>query len=85
LRDVLTTHRGLVLATSASKPFDRPGWLFELNLDGYRMLAIRHATKRGCCSLRQQNARLSEFQELSESEISPECVLVNWPAGFGCV
>src|SRR4051812_48807724 len=34
-------HRHLMLATSASKPFDRPGWLFELKYDGFRVLAIR--------------------------------------------
>jgi bifunctional non-homologous end joining protein LigD len=30
-----------MLATSASKPFDRPGWLFELKYDGFRVLAIQ--------------------------------------------
>ena len=29
-----------MLATSADEPFDDPEWLFELKLDGYRMLAI---------------------------------------------
>lgn len=30
-----------MLATSASKPFDRAGWIFELKYDGFRVLAIR--------------------------------------------
>jgi bifunctional non-homologous end joining protein LigD len=30
-----------MLATSVSKPFDRPGWIFELKYDGFRVLGIR--------------------------------------------
>jgi hypothetical protein len=30
-----------MLATAASKPFDRPNWIFELKYDGFRVLAIR--------------------------------------------
>jgi ATP-dependent DNA ligase len=30
-----------MLATAASKPFDRPGWVFELKMDGFRALAVR--------------------------------------------
>src|SRR6185436_11618749 len=30
------THQDLMLATVASKPFDRPGWIFELKYDGVR-------------------------------------------------
>jgi ATP-dependent DNA ligase len=29
------------LATVEGKPFDRPGWIFELKYDGFRVLAIR--------------------------------------------
>ena len=32
-----------MLATVASKPFDRLGWVFELKYDGFRVLAIREA------------------------------------------
>jgi bifunctional non-homologous end joining protein LigD len=31
----------LMLAETAEKPFSRPGWLFELKLDGYRILAAK--------------------------------------------
>ncbi len=31
----------LMLASSAEKPFSREGWIFELKLDGYRLLAER--------------------------------------------
>ena len=30
-----------MLATTANKPFDRPGWIFELKYDGFRCLAVR--------------------------------------------
>jgi bifunctional non-homologous end joining protein LigD len=32
---------GLMLASSQEKPFSREGWVFELKLDGYRLLAER--------------------------------------------
>jgi bifunctional non-homologous end joining protein LigD len=35
----------LMLAETAEKPFSRPGWLFELKLDGYRILAAKEGTE----------------------------------------
>jgi bifunctional non-homologous end joining protein LigD len=29
-----------MLATPAARPFNRPGWIFELKYDGFRVLAI---------------------------------------------
>jgi len=46
------THRHLMLATSAAKPFDGPGWLYELKYDGYRVLAIRRGAKTRLLSRR---------------------------------
>ena len=46
------THRDLMLATSAEKPFDRPGWLFELKYDGFRVLAIHQGETRRVLSRR---------------------------------
>jgi ATP-dependent DNA ligase len=37
----LIDHRDLMLATSAAKPFERAGWIFELKYDGFRVLAVR--------------------------------------------
>ena len=34
-------HRDLMLASSAAKPFERAGWIFELKYDGFRVLAMR--------------------------------------------
>ena len=41
-----------MLAVSASKPFDRPGWIFELKYDGFRVLAIREGEKARLLSRR---------------------------------
>ncbi len=38
-RPVKLDAKLLMLAETAEKPFSRPGWLFELKLDGYRILA----------------------------------------------
>lgn len=35
----------LMLAETAAAPPDEPGWLFELKVDGFRMLAARHEGK----------------------------------------
>jgi bifunctional non-homologous end joining protein LigD len=32
---------GLMLAETAERPFSKPGWIFELKYDGYRVLAAR--------------------------------------------
>jgi bifunctional non-homologous end joining protein LigD len=42
----------LMLARSREQPFTKPGWLFELKLDGYRMLASREG---GTASLITRN------------------------------
>jgi bifunctional non-homologous end joining protein LigD len=34
-----------MLATAASKAFDRPGWIFELKMDGFRTLATREGER----------------------------------------
>jgi bifunctional non-homologous end joining protein LigD len=41
-----------MLATSASKPFDRPGWLFELKYDGFRVLGIHEGERTRVLSRR---------------------------------
>jgi bifunctional non-homologous end joining protein LigD len=52
-----------MLATAASKPFDRPGWIFELKYDGFRVLAIRD--KRGARLLsRRGNDLAGSFPEI---------------------
>lgn len=35
------SHHDLMLATPAAEPFDRPGWIFELKYDGFRVLAVK--------------------------------------------
>ena len=40
------THRDLMLATSAGKPFSKPGWIFEPKYDGY--WSTREVTDQTC-------------------------------------
>lgn len=40
-RDVQPKNVRLMLATARREPFSRPDWVFELKLDGYRMLAVK--------------------------------------------
>jgi bifunctional non-homologous end joining protein LigD len=47
------THRDLARLKSVRKPFSRPGWIFELKYDGFRVLAeiaahgVRLSSRRG--------------------------------------
>jgi len=41
-----------MLATPAAEPLDRPGWVFELNYDGLRVLAIRDGRRARLLSRR---------------------------------
>jgi bifunctional non-homologous end joining protein LigD len=34
-----------MLATAASRPFGRPGWIFELKYDGFRVLAVSESAR----------------------------------------
>jgi bifunctional non-homologous end joining protein LigD len=54
-----------MLATSASKPFDRAGWVFELKYDGFRALAVRGAGVVRLLS-RRGNDLLPCFPEIDE-------------------
>jgi bifunctional non-homologous end joining protein LigD len=54
-----------MLATSVEKPFDDPGWLFEIKWDGYRAVSFIHDGKARLVS-RNQNDLTGEFPELHE-------------------
>ena len=56
--------RDLMLATSAARPFDRAGWLFELKYDGFRVLAIRRGDQLRLLS-RRGNDLLPCFPEVA--------------------
>ena len=53
-----------MLATPASKPFDRAGWIFELKYDGFRVLAIRNGDEMRLLS-RRGNDLLPCFPEIA--------------------
>ena len=35
----MITYRDLAMLAPAARPFNRPGWIFELKYDGFRVLA----------------------------------------------
>ncbi len=53
----------LMLAETADKPFSRPGWVFELKLDGYRILAAKDGPLVRLLS-RNGNDLASSFPEI---------------------
>jgi len=56
----------LMLAESRDRPFSDPGWLFELKLDGYRLLASRSSGSPRLFS-RNGNDLASSFPEVSRA------------------
>ena len=64
-----------MLATSAEKPFDRAGWLFELKYDGFRVLAL-HQEERARVLSRRGNDLSDCFPEIIASlRALPDLVL----------
>jgi bifunctional non-homologous end joining protein LigD len=57
---------GLMLAESRDKPFTKEGWIFELKLDGYRILASR-ANGEGKLTTRNGNDLTAAFPEVARS------------------
>lgn len=58
-----------MLATPAARPFNRPGWIFELKYDGFRVLAIRHTDGARLLSRRGNDLALC-FPEIVECLIA---------------
>ncbi len=65
-REITADKVDLMLAEVAEKPFTRDGWLFELKLDGYRLLAER---RKGQVVLltRNHNDATVTFPEIAKS------------------
>jgi bifunctional non-homologous end joining protein LigD len=63
-RGVTASRVELMLAETAEKPFTREGWLFELKLDGYRLLAARDGADVRLLS-RNHNDLTETFPELA--------------------
>ena len=61
----MVSHRDLALLTARSQPFSDPGWLFELKLDGYRLLAVRDDAVR--LITRQGSDLTLAFPEVAEA------------------
>ena len=62
----MPVHVRPMLATLVEKPFDRPGWLFEIKWDGYRALA---EVKRGSVRLYSRNDKTlnEQFPPIAEA------------------
>lgn len=65
-REVRAETAPLMLAESRDRPFTDPGWLFELKLDGYRLLAARSGAPPRLFS-RNGNDLASTFPEVSRA------------------
>lgn len=55
-----------MLAETRAEPFSRPGWVFEVKLDGYRMRAVR-AQGAGKLITRNGNDATAAFPELARA------------------
>ena len=77
------THRDLMLATPTREPFTRPGWLFELKYDGFRILAVRDQagarliTRRGIDLSRAFPELIVGLERLPEVVIDGELVMLD--------
>ena len=59
----MITHSDLAELTTSPSPFDRPGWIFELKYDGYRMLATHRGAQAHLVS-RRGNDFADRFPEI---------------------
>jgi bifunctional non-homologous end joining protein LigD len=49
------SYRDLARPSLVKSPFSRPGWIFELKYDGFRVLATKHADEVTLASRRGTN------------------------------
>jgi bifunctional non-homologous end joining protein LigD len=69
------THRDLALPTKRAKPFNHPGWIYELKHDGYRVLAISDGENAKLLSRRGDDL-LQWFPEIGAELVKlPEIVI----------
>lgn len=55
-----------MLATAADEPFSRPGWVFEIKYDGYRLLAVKNG-ERVTLASRNGNDLTATFPEVARA------------------
>jgi ATP-dependent DNA ligase len=58
------THRDLTAPTNKAKPFDAPGWIWELKHDGYRALLIKDGEPLALLT-RRGNDLIASFPEIA--------------------
>ena len=73
--EVSISHRDLTAPTSKAKPFNDPGWVWELKHDGYRALLIREG-ERISLQTRKGNELLQFFPEIAaDLRKLPDCAI----------
>ncbi len=79
----LITYLDLAELTSASVPFNRTGWIFELKYDGFRMLAASRdgnaelISRRGIDYTDRFPEIADDLSELPEAVLDAELVIVD--------
>src|SRR6185436_8401630 len=63
-RKVSVSHRDLAAPSIKAKPFNDPGWIWELKHDGYRALLIKEGEHASMLT-RRGNDLLSLFPEIA--------------------
>lgn len=76
------THRDLIQLSSAPKPFDAPGWIFELKYDGFRALlhgggAQRITSRHGNPMGQAFPELLRELEDMADVVMDAELVVVD--------
>jgi len=71
----MISHRDLMLASSPARPLDGDGWLYELQYDGIRVLAIRQGTKTRLLSQRGKDLSASFPEIVAGLDKLPNIVL----------
>ncbi len=64
--EIADVPREPMLATAEDEPFDRPGWVFEIKYDGYRLLAVKHGDRVTLVS-RNGNDLTATFPEVARA------------------
>ena len=62
----MITHRDLAQLKSVKRPFSKPGWLFELKYDGFRVLAAQRSVAETSLVTRNGTNLLTCFPEMED-------------------
>jgi bifunctional non-homologous end joining protein LigD len=69
------SHRDLMFAASAKEPFSRPGWIYELKHDGFRVLVVKQGSEVQLITLHGTDLAKAFPELVVEAELLPNAVL----------